>query len=105
MRAVSVLTGEVLLNVQAKKTILSYGGAGDIFRFVDNSTTLVEYEDGVGNNESVTYAVRTAIEAAVLEMVYQGHDRGYWTIEEGHRHPHQINGANVRHDLKEEENE
>lgn len=105
LRAVSVLTGEVLLNVQAKKTILSYGGAGDIFRFVDNSTTLVEYEDGVGNNESVTYAVRTAIEAAVLEMVYQGHDRGYWTIEEGHRHPHQINGANVRHDLKEEENE
>ena len=105
LRAVSVLTGEVLLNVQAKKTILSYGGSGDIFRFVDNSTTLVEYEDGVGNNESVTYAVRTAIEAAVLEMVYQGHDRGYWTIEEGHRHPHQINGANVRHDLKEEENE
>lgn len=105
LRAVSVLTGEVLLNVQAKKTILSYGGSGDIFRFVDNSTTLVEYEDGVGNNESVTYAVRTAIEAAVLEMVYQGHDRGYWTIEESHRHPHQSNGANVRHDLKEEENE
>ena len=82
IRAVSVLTGEVLLNVQAKKTILSYGGAGDIFRFVDNATTLVEYEDGVGNNESVTYAVRTAIEAAVLELVYQGHDRGYWTIKE-----------------------
>ena len=81
IRAVSVLTGEVLLNVQAKKTILSYGGAGDIFRFVDNSTTLVEYEDGVGNNESVTYAVRTAIEAAVLELVYQGHERGYWKIE------------------------
>ena len=72
LRAVSVLTGEVLLNVQAKKTILSYGGAGDIFKFVDNDTTLLEYEDGVGNNESVTYAVRTAIEAAVLEMVYQG---------------------------------
>jgi len=36
----------------------------------------------VGNNESVTYAVRTAIEAAVLELVYQGHDRGYWTIKE-----------------------
>lgn len=81
VRAVSVLTGEVLLNVQAKKTILSYGGSGDIFRFVDNSTTLVEYEDGVGNNESVTYATRTAIEAAVLELVYQGHERGYWKIE------------------------
>tara|TARA_B100001059_G_scaffold202962_2_gene211245 strand:+ start:4040 stop:4948 length:909 start_codon:yes stop_codon:yes gene_type:complete len=81
IRAVSVLTGEVLLNVQAKKTILSYGGSGDMFRFVDNSTTLVEYEDGVGNNESVTYATRTAIEAAVLELVNQGHERGYWNIE------------------------
>lgn len=105
VRAVSVLTGEVLLNVQAKKTILSYGGAGDIFKFVDNDTTLLEYEDGVGNNESVTYAVRTAIEAAVLELVYQGHDRGFWTITEGHRHPHQITGENNLHPLKEEENE
>ena len=102
IRAVSVLTGEVLLNVQAKKTILSYGGSGDIFRFVDQSTTLVEYEDGVGNNESVTYAVRTAIEAGVLELIYQGHDRGLWVIKDGHRHPHQINGANAKHPLKEE---
>ena len=106
IRAVSVLTGEVLLNVQAKKSILSYGGSGDIFRFVDQSTTLLEYEDGVGNNESVTYAVRTAIEAGVLELVYQGHDRGYWIIEDGHRHPHQSNGANAKHPLTEEnENE
>ena len=101
IRAVSVLTGEVLLNVQAKKTILSYGGSGDIFRFVDNSTTLVEYEDGVGNNESVTYAVRTAIEAGVLELIYQGHDRGLWNITDGHRHPHQSDGKNDRHQLKE----
>jgi len=80
VRAVSVLTGEILLNVQAKKTILSYGSGGDVFRFYEQGTQLVEYEDGVGNNESVTYAVRTAIEAAVLEMVHQGHRRGFWTI-------------------------
>jgi hypothetical protein len=30
----------------------------------------------------MTYATRAAIEAAVLELVYQGHDRGYWKIEE-----------------------
>mgnify|MGYP002876061816 FL=1 len=81
VRAVSVLTGEVLLNVQARKTILSYGAGGDIFRFIEEGTQLVEYEDGVGNNESVTYATRAAIEAAVLELIYQGHDRGYWKIE------------------------
>jgi curli production assembly/transport component CsgG len=81
MRAVSVLTGEVLLNVQTRKTILSYGSTGDIFRFIEQGTQLVEFEDGVGNNESVTYATRTAIEAAVLELVLQGHVRGYWEIE------------------------
>ena len=81
MRAVSVLTGEVLMNVQARKTILSYGSGGDVFRFIEEGTQLLEFEDGVGNNESVTYATRTAIEAAVLELVYQGHDRGFWVIE------------------------
>jgi len=25
--------------------------------------------------------VRTAIEAGVLELIYQGHTRGYWEIE------------------------
>jgi curli production assembly/transport component CsgG len=101
MRAVSVLTGEILLNVQTRKTILSYGSGGDIFRFIEAGTQLLEYEDGVGNNESVTYAVRTAIEAAVLEMVYQGHDRGFWEIEAGHRHPHQRDhaGTNEKHNL------
>ena len=80
VRAVSVLTGEVLLNVQTKKTILSYGSGGDLFRFYEQGTQLVEYEDGVGNNESVTYAVRSAIEASVLELIYQGHDRGLWKV-------------------------
>ena len=81
MRAVSVLSGEVLLNVQTRKTILSYGKSGDVFRFIEMGTELVEYEDGATNNESVTYATRSAIEAAVLELIYQGHRRGYWKIE------------------------
>ena len=81
MRAVSVLTGEVLLNVQTRKTVFSYGTGGDVFRFVEEGTQLIEFEDGVGNNESVTYAVRTAIEAAVLELIKQGHTRDYWKIE------------------------
>ena len=82
VRAVSVLTGEILLNVQARKTILSYGASGDVFRFIEQGTELVEYEDGVGKNESVTYATRSAIEAAVLELIYQGQDRGLWKLTE-----------------------
>lgn len=81
LRAVSTLTGEVLLNVQSRKTILSVGGGMDVFKFIDMDTKLIELEDGVSENESVTYATRTAIEAAVLEMIYQGNDRGFWKIE------------------------
>ena len=100
IRAVSVLTGEVLLNVQSRKTILSYGSGGDVFRFIEEGTQLVEIEDGVGNNESVTYATRSAIEAGVLELIYQGHDRGFWVIEGDHRHPHNSDGKNDKHDLE-----
>ena len=80
LRAVSTLTGEVILNVQTSKTVLSSGQAGDVFRFVDMDTQLIELESGMTQNESVTYAVRSAIEAAVLELIKQGDERGYWKI-------------------------
>ena len=80
LRAVSTLTGEVILNVQTSKTVLSSGQAGDVFRFVDMDTQLIELESGMTQNESVTYAVRSAIEAAVLALIKQGDERGYWKI-------------------------
>ena len=80
LRAVSTLTGEVILNVQTSKTVLSSGQAGDVFRFIDMDTKLLELESGMTQNESVTYAVRSAIEAAVLELIKQGDERGYWKI-------------------------
>jgi curli production assembly/transport component CsgG len=105
LRATSTLTGEILLNVQTKKSILSVGGGYDVFRFVDMDTKLIEIEDGNGFNESVTYATRAAIEEAVLELIYQGHDRGYWVIEDGHRHPHQHDGINEKHSIRGEKDE
>jgi len=80
LRAVSTLTGEIILNVQTYKTILSVGLAGDVFKFVDMDTKLVEIETGMTQNESVTWAVRSAIEAAVLTLIKQGDQRGYWKI-------------------------
>tara|TARA_B100001093_G_scaffold117878_2_gene110345 strand:+ start:2785 stop:3678 length:894 start_codon:yes stop_codon:yes gene_type:complete len=105
LRATSTLTGEILLNVQTKKSILSVGGGYDVFRFVDMDTKLIEIEDGIGFNESVTYATRAAIEEAVLELIYQGHDRGLWVIKDGHRHPHQHDGVNEKHPLTGENDE
>jgi curli production assembly/transport component CsgG len=80
LRAVSTLTGEVILNVQTNKTILSTGSAGDVFKFFDLDTQLLELETGVTDNESVTWSVRSAIEAAVLALIEQGDERGYWEI-------------------------
>ena len=81
LRGISTLTGEILLNVQTTKTILSTGGGYDVFRFVDMDTKLVEIEDGVATNEGVTKATRSAIELAVLELIYQGDERGFWKIK------------------------
>ena len=103
LRAVSTLTGEVLLNVQTSKTILSVANGYDVFKFVDMATQLVEIEDGITENESVTRSLRSTIEASVLELIYQGHDREFWVIKEGHRHPHQDDGKNEKHSLNEEE--
>ncbi len=105
LRAVSTLTGEVLLNVQTSKTILAVANGYDVFKFVDMSTQLVEIEDGITENESVTRSLRSTIESAVLELIYQGHDRGFWVIKDGHRHPHQDDGKNEKHSIKENKNE
>ena len=59
------------------------GSGGDVFRFLDMDTQLLELETGITQNESVTWAVRSAIEAAVLSLIEQGDERGYWEISEG----------------------
>ena len=43
-------------------------------------TQLIEIEDGMTENESVTRSLRSTIEAAVLELIYQGDERGFWKI-------------------------
>jgi curli production assembly/transport component CsgG len=80
LRAVSTLTGEVLINVQTSKTILSIADGYDVFKFIDLDTQLVEIEDGMTENESVTRSLRSTIEAAVLELIYQGEKLSFWKI-------------------------
>ena len=80
LRAVSTLTGEVLINVQTSKTILSIADGYDVFKFIDLDTQLIEIEDGMTENESVTRSLRSTIEAAVLELIYQGEKLSFWKI-------------------------
>ena len=82
LRTVSVSTGRVLLEVLVTKTILSASIDQDVFRFITDSTELVEIENGLVRNESINIALQTAIETAVLQTIKEGTTRGYWNIDE-----------------------
>jgi len=82
LRTVSVSTGKVLLEVLVTKTILSASIDQDVFRFITDSTELVEIENGLVRNESINIALQTAIETAVLQTIKEGITNGYWKINE-----------------------
>ena len=82
MRLVSVSTGKVLMSIATEKTIASYRSGADIFKFLDLGTKLVESEAGFSVNEPVNYAVRAAIEAGVVELVYEGERKDLWNFKE-----------------------
>ena len=82
IRLISVASGEILLAISSQKTILSTQISGDIFKFIDMGTKLIEMETGYTENESVTYAVRKAIEHAVLQIIKQGEKDKLWEIKE-----------------------
>jgi len=82
LRMVSVQSGEILLTTNVTKTIASHSKGGDVFTFLDMNTKALELESGVAVNEPVTYAIRTAIEYAILELIYDGKDKGYWKFKE-----------------------
>tara|TARA_Y100001972_G_scaffold84337_1_gene102639 strand:+ start:1368 stop:2204 length:837 start_codon:yes stop_codon:yes gene_type:complete len=82
LRLVSVSTGEVLLEILSSKSILSVGLSNDLFRFIADGTKLVEFESGNVMNESVSISVQAAIETAVIELVKQGEEKGYWSYWE-----------------------
>ena len=82
LRAVSTASGEVILNVQVTKTILSTSMDTNLFKFIDMGTRAIEIEGGSAENEANTMAVKKAIEAAVIAMIDQGIERKYWNFKE-----------------------
>jgi len=82
LRGVNTNTGEVILNVQVSKTVLSVGRDLSLFKFVDVGTKLVEAEVGMTENEANTMAVKMAIEEAVLQLIKQGIEKGYFQYKE-----------------------
>lgn len=82
MRLVSVSTGRVLVSVAAEKSIASYRQGANAFKFLDLGTEVLELETGYSVNEPTNYAVREAIEAAVIELIYQGANQDLWQFKE-----------------------
>ena len=81
LRLISVQTGEVLLAVSSQKTILSTKLSATAFKFLDLGTKLLETEIGITDNESATYAVRKAIEQAVIEIIKEGERKKLWEFK------------------------
>ena len=81
LRLISVQTGEVLIAVSSQKTILSTKLSATVFKFLDMGTKLIETEAGITDNESVTYAVRKAIEQAVVEIIKEGEKQKLWKFQ------------------------
>ena len=78
IRAVSVNTGKILASVTVQKTILSSADAVTALRFFDMGTRAFEGEAGFTINEPGTYAVKSAIEAGVVELIKEGARKGLW---------------------------
>jgi curli production assembly/transport component CsgG len=81
VRLISVNTGEILLSTGATKTIYSTGINANIMKFVDAGTKSFEFEAGASMNEPTTYAVRIAIEAAIVDMIKEGVNKKVWAYK------------------------
>lgn len=78
LRAVSVNTGKVLATVTVQKTILSTSDSATALKFFDMGTKAFEAEAGLTINEPGTYAVKAAVEMAVVELIKEGVTKGIW---------------------------
>ena len=81
LRLVNVQSGEVVLSIVVEKTIISGETGGDVFKYFDADTLLLEVEVGVARNEPVTFAVRKAIEKGIVELIKEGDEKGVWKMK------------------------
>ena len=81
MRVVSVQTGEILVSVGVTKTILSMRTGLDFFRFIDIGQKALEIESGGAVNEPTTFAIKRAIETAILLVIEEGAKKKIWAFK------------------------
>ena len=82
LRLVSVQTGEVLTSVTIEKNLLSTSDGVTALKFFNQATEAFEFDSSQTFNEPVNYALRSAIEAGIVEIINQGEKQGLWKYKE-----------------------
>lgn len=81
LRLVSVTTGEVLTTVTVEKNLLSTSDGVTALRFFNQATRAFEFDSSQTFNEPGNYALRSAIETAVVELINKGERQGLWKFK------------------------
>lgn len=87
LRLVSVSSGEVLTSVTIEKNLLSTQEGVTALRFFNQATRAFEFDSSQTFNEPTNYALRSAIEAGVVQLIKQGEEQGLWKFKEGQKFP------------------
>jgi curli production assembly/transport component CsgG len=82
LRLVSVQTGEVLTTVTVEKNLLSTADGATALKFFNQATQAFEFDSSQTFNEPGNYALRSAIETAVIELIKKGERNGLWQFKE-----------------------
>lgn len=80
MRLVSVQTGEILTSVTIEKNLLSTQDGATAMKFYDQGTRTFEFDSSQTFNEPGNYALRSAIEQGIVELVKKGEKLGLWAF-------------------------
>ena len=82
MRLISVQTGEVLSSVTIQKNLLSTQDGATMVKFYNQGTRTFEFDSSQSFNEPGNYALRSAIEQGIVELVLKGERLNLWKFKE-----------------------
>jgi curli production assembly/transport component CsgG len=81
-RLVSVQTGEVLTTVTVEKNLLSTSEGVTAFRYFNMGTNAFEFDGQQTSNEPGNYAIRSAIETGIVELIKSGERKKLWRFKQ-----------------------
>jgi curli production assembly/transport component CsgG len=81
LRLVSVQTGEILTSVTIEKNLLSTQDGVTAMKFFNQNTQTFEFDSSQTFNEPGNYALRSAIEQGIVELIKKGETLGLWKFK------------------------